>query len=150
MAAKLIKLRGTMIQFLILCDIFCSCYNIFPKGSCSWCGNIASCGVILVEPRLNTILVADSCHTEANTQVCFNCSVLYLQELEGRPSEEEESSSSEDEREWREELKRQRREAKTTDEKRVNSKPKFYELKSGENFRTVKSAQTTSALKQKK
>ena len=64
---------------------------------------------------------------------------LALQEPDGRPSEEEESSSSEDEREWRAELKRQRREAKTNEEKRVPSKPKFYELKSGENFRTVTS-----------
>jgi len=75
---------------------------------------------------------------------------LVLQEPDGRPSEEEESSSSEDEREWRADLKRQRREAKTNEEKRVPSKPKFYELKSGENFRTVKSAKTASALKQKK
>lgn len=73
-----------------------------------------------------------------------------IEDPEGRPSEEEGSSSSEDEREWREELKRQRREAKNNEGNRVNSKPKFYELKSGEDFRTVKSAKTASALKQKK
>lgn len=75
---------------------------------------------------------------------------IFSQEPEGQPSEEEESSSSEDEREWREELKRQRKEAKNNDETRVSSKPKFYELKSGENFSTVKSAKATPALKQKK
>ena len=75
---------------------------------------------------------------------------LALQEPDGRPSEEEESSSSDDEREWRAELKRQRREAKTNEEKRVPGRLKFYELKSGENFRTVKSAKTASASKQKK
>jgi len=73
-----------------------------------------------------------------------------IEEPDGRPSEEEESSSSEDEREWRAELKKQRREAKTNEEKRVPSRPKFYELKSGENFKTVKSAKTASASKQKK
>ena len=76
--------------------------------------------------------------------------ILALQEPEGRPSEEEQSSSSEDEMDWREELKRQRKEAKNNEEKRVTSKPKFYELKSGENFKTVKSSKTASALKQKK
>lgn len=73
-----------------------------------------------------------------------------IEEPDGRPSEEEESSSSEDEREWRAELKKQRREAKTNEEKRVPSRPKFYELKSGENFKTVKSAKTASASTQKK
>lgn len=73
-----------------------------------------------------------------------------IEEPDGRPSEEEESSNSEDEREWRAELKKQRREAKTNEEKRVSSRPKFYELKSGENFRTVRSAKTASASKQKK
>ena len=76
--------------------------------------------------------------------------ILALQEPEGRPSEEEQSSSSEDEMDWREELKRQRKEAKNNEEKRVTSKPKFYELKSGENFKTVKSSKTASALTRKK
>ena len=72
-----------------------------------------------------------------------------MQEPEGRPSEEE-SSSSEDEREWRKELKKQRKEARKNEERPVLSKPKFYELKSGENFTTVKSAKSTAALKEKK
>lgn len=72
-----------------------------------------------------------------------------IEEPEGRPSEEE-SSSSEDEREWREELKKQRKEARKNEERPVLSKPKFYELKSGENFTTVKSAKSTAALKEKK
>lgn len=72
-----------------------------------------------------------------------------IEEPEGRPSEEE-SSSSEDEREWREELKKQRKEARKNEERLVLSKPKFYELKSGENFTTVKSAKSTAALKEKK
>ena len=76
--------------------------------------------------------------------------LLVLQEPDGRPSEEEESSSSEDEREWRAELKRQRKEAKINEEKYVASKPKFYELKCGENFRTMKSAKTATATKHKK
>ena len=75
---------------------------------------------------------------------------LALQEPGGRPSEEEESSNSEDVGEWRAELKRQQRETKANEEKRVPSRPKFYELKSGENVRTVKSAKTASASKQKK
>ena len=75
---------------------------------------------------------------------------LALQKPDGRPSEEEESSNSEDEREWRAELKRQRREAKTNEEKSIPSRPKFYELKSGENFRTVKLAKAASASKQNK
>lgn len=73
-----------------------------------------------------------------------------IEEPEGRPSEEEQSSSSEDEMDWREELKRQRKETKYNEEKRVTSKPKFYELKSGENFKTVKSSKTALALKQRK
>lgn len=76
--------------------------------------------------------------------------ILAFQELEGRPSDEEESSSSEDEREWRAELKRQRKEAKINEQKHVPTKPKFYELKSGENFRSMKSTKTASALKDKK
>lgn len=75
---------------------------------------------------------------------------LALQEPEGRPSEEEESSSSEDEREWRMELKKQQKEAKMNEEKPVANKPKFYELKSGENFRSMKSGKSASALKDKK
>ncbi|CAH3169905.1 unnamed protein product, partial [Porites evermanni] len=71
-------------------------------------------------------------------------------EQEGIPSEEEESSSSEDEREWREELKRQRKEARINEEKQVTSKPKFYELKSGENFKTIKSTKDVLTSKQKK
>ena len=73
-----------------------------------------------------------------------------MQEPEGRPSEEEESSSSEDEREWRMELKKQQKEAKMNEEKPVANKPKFYELKSGENFRSMKSGKSASALKDKK
>ena len=75
---------------------------------------------------------------------------LALQEPEGRPSEEEESSSSEDERGWRMELKKQQKEAKMNEEKPVANKPKFYELKSGENFRSMKSDKSASALKDKK
>ncbi|XP_027058722.1 nucleolar protein 10-like [Pocillopora damicornis] len=73
-----------------------------------------------------------------------------VEEPEGRPSEEEESSSSEDEREWRMELKKQQKEAKMNEEKPVANKPKFYELKSGENFRSMKSGKSASALKDKK
>lgn len=72
-----------------------------------------------------------------------------MQEPEGRPSEEEESSSSEDEREWRMELKKQQKEAKMNEEKPVANKPKFYELKSGENFRSMKSGKSASASARK-
>lgn len=99
---------------------------------------------LLYEP-LNLFLLPTSALPVINWIIGFA-----LQEPDGRPSEEEESSSSEDEREWRAELKKQRREAKTNEEKRVPSRPKFYELKSGENFKTVKSAKTASASKQKK
>ena len=75
---------------------------------------------------------------------------FHPQEPEGIPSEEEESSSSEDEREWREELKKQRKEARVNEEKQAASKPKFYELKSGENFKTIKSTKDVLTWKQKK
>ena len=72
------------------------------------------------------------------------------EELEGLPSEEEESSSSEDEREWRENLKRQRKEARMNEEKQAASKPKFYELRAGENFKTIKTSKDASVSKEKK
>ncbi|XP_070556214.1 nucleolar protein 10-like [Ptychodera flava] len=69
------------------------------------------------------------------------------EEEEGRPSDEE--SSSDDDQEWREEIRRQhaavreeermKRKAEKLEEMRKElSKPKFYELKSGEEFKTIK------------
>ncbi|XP_002736686.1 nucleolar protein 10-like [Saccoglossus kowalevskii] len=70
-----------------------------------------------------------------------------IEEEEGRPSDEESSSDEEEEREWREEMKRQHHLVKQEERMKrkvdtmqglTESKPKFYELKSGEDFKAIK------------
>ena len=60
------------------------------------------------------------------------------------------TGGSEDERKWREELTKPRKEARINEEKQATSIPKFYELKSGENFKTIKSTKDVLTSKQKK
>ncbi|XP_077991295.1 nucleolar protein 10-like [Glandiceps talaboti] len=72
-----------------------------------------------------------------------------VEEEEGRPSDEE-SSSDEDDREWREEMRKthklvreeekMKRKAEMMEEttKRDTAKPRFYELKPGEEFKSIK------------
>lgn len=69
--------------------------------------------------------------------------ILYFKELEGKASSDE--SSSDDEHTWKEE---QQKELKKTFKKKVEksaqNKPKFYEVKETEDFKTVHVTDTTT------
>ena len=70
-------------------------------------------------------------------------------ELEGRPSEEE--SSSDEEQMWRMAgNKRDKETMKGQDKESQQSKPKFYELKSGESFKPTSSIQSRDLEKAKR
>ncbi|XP_043533823.1 nucleolar protein 10 [Chiloscyllium plagiosum] len=68
-------------------------------------------------------------------------------ELEGKPSDAESSESSDDDRGWVEEVQKQhkllRAEQKLRlmeDDQQIHSKPKFFEIKTGEEFKSFKNA----------